>query len=270
MKTTHYITLLLSGASLLVPLQASLESILAPLPEPEPIVVEDVGNQDEAVKMVKTPVYKIDPITSFDLKESLEIAMEERMGIDGRVTIVPLRDLPDFSQFGKPFSVSIITAPARLSRNSMLLRFQLENEKGIIGDWAVPFQAHLIRDVWFVKAHLRRGDIATPSDFDVRPVDMLIDPDSVPADRDTLSRHEYSRSLTPGRPLTWRDLAERSLISKGEMVEVVANRGLLAITTRAVSRQDGVEGDIIVLRNLDSSREFSARVVSKNKVEVVF
>ncbi len=269
---TKTLGLLLGLISSVVSLQGSLESILAPLPEPAPVVSEissDIKASKEKVAVLE-PEVRIDPIGPFDLKESLEMALEDRLQLEGEVTIVPLRELPDLSDYGKPFSVTLITSPARLSRNSMLLRFQLENELGVVGDWAVPFQARLNRDVWYVKAHLRKGDIATPSDFEIRQIDLLREPDSVPASRETLARHEYSRNLTPGRPLVWRDLAERSLISKGEMVEVVANKGLLAISTRAISRQDGVQGDIIVLRNLDSSREFSARVVSENKVEVTF
>lgn len=255
-----------------VSLLGNLESILAPLPQPEPIVLrtETKGEEAKESPLAVVPVVRKDPISAMDLKESLEMALEERLKIDGDVSIMPLRGLPDLSAHGKPFSLSLVTSPGRLSRNSMLLRFQLENESGVIGDWAVPFQARLNRRVWYVKAHLRQGDLATPSDFEMREIDLLREPDAVPASQEMLSRHEYSRNLTPGRPLVWRDLVERSLISKGEIVEVVAHKGLLAISTRAVSRQDGVKGDVIVLRVLDSSREFSARVVSENKVEVTF
>src|SRR5690606_41107435 len=111
---------------------------------------------------------------------------------------------------------------------------------------------------------------ASPSDLEMREIDLLLEPHAVPAESDSLYSREYSRDIAPGRPLAWSDLAQRSLVRKGSTVEAVAKNGLLSITMRALARQDGVAGDIVVLRNLDSSKEFSARVVGEGRVEAVF
>ena len=164
----------------------------------------------------------------------------------------------------------MMNVPGRLTRGNILLRFQVENEKGVLGEWSVPFRAHLFTDVWFAKSQLRRGEIASASDFSMRQLDLLQEPDAVPAALELLLRHEYSRDIAPNKPLLWSDLTSRSLIRKGSVVEVSSVSGLLAITMRAIARQDGSNGDIILLRNIDSAKEFSARVTGENRAEVIF
>lgn len=255
-------------------LRASLEDILAPLPENDvevETVVSTVANVFEAKSnetRIETQLFE--GIQILDIHEALVQSLEEALRPGGELTLIPLRELPDLSEYSHPFNLNLVSIPSRLTRGNVLLRFQVENERGILGEWSIPFRVHLYSEVWHVKTRLRRGDLATPSDFELRQVDMLADPDSVPATLETLLGHEYSRDIMPGKPLVWADLTERSLVRKGDIVEVVATKGLMAITMRAVARQDGGEGDIIVLRNFDSAKEFSARVVGENKTEVIF
>lgn len=262
--------------------RASLEDILAPLPVAEiasvskPAVREafeqtpTVNKPVEAVVLSKVVEESIDPILVSDVQDAITEAVERSLRPAGELTLIPLRDFPDLSPYSRPFEVNLVQVPSRLSRGNVMLRYQVENEKGILGEWSMPFRVHLYSDVWFPRAHLRRGDIATPSDFEIRQLDLLAEPDAVPATLESLLRHEYSRDIVPGQPLVWRDLMERAMVRKGDVVEVTAVNGLLAITMRAVARQDGSDGDLIVLRNLDSAKEFSARVIGENRAEVAF
>lgn len=259
--------------------RASLEDILAPLPVAE--IASVSRNTARKVEQEKAPVavrHEVenitveeevsDPILASDIHDELVLALANNLRPTGDLTLVPLRDFPDLTPYSRPFVVNLVQVPNRLSRGNIMLRYQVENEKGILGEWSMPFRVHLYSEVWFPRAHLRRGDIATPSDFESRQLDLLAEPDAVPATLESLLRHEYSRDLMPGKPLVWRDLMERALIRKGDVVEVSAVSGLLAITQRAVARQDGSKGDLILLRNIDSSKEFSARVVGENRAEI--
>lgn len=264
-------------------LRASLEDILAPLPVAE-VTVASVApvrsidrlqaptRQQEIFESVaiEQPQFAADAILPSDVHEELTRAMQSHLRPAGDLTLVPLRELPDVSNYSHPFRVNLVSVPSRLFRGNVNLRYQVENEKGVLGEWTVPFRVHLYSDVWFPRAHLRAGDLAVPSDFEIRQVDLLVETDAVPAALESLMRHEYARDIVPGKPLQWRDLMERSLVRKGDVVEVSAVNGLLAISMRAVARQDGSDGDLILLRNIDSAKEFSARVIGENRVEVIF
>ena len=259
-------------------LRASLAEVLAPLP------VEDLSaatapqaeEQDVVIAGSRASApdratrHAFEPISSNDLLSAIVIELEDSMRPNGSITLNPLRELPDLSNYAKPFSATLLNIPSRLGRGNLLLRFQIENEKGVLGEWSVPFGVHVYSEVWYARAHLRAGNLATASDFEIREVDLLNEPDAVPARMEVLMRHEYSRDIAPGKPLVWKDLSQRSLVRKGDIVEVTAINGLMAISMRAVARQDGSDGDVILLRNVDSSKDFPARVVSEGRAEVIF
>lgn len=261
-------------------LRASLEDILAPLPVAEISAVStskirSVAPMSSVQKIIETAPpaeesFAENAILTSDVQDAITGELAANLRIAGDLTLVALRDLPDLSAYSQPFVVELNNVPASLSRGNVLLRFQVENEKGVLGEWTVPFRVHLFSEVWYPRSHLRRGELASPSDFESRAVDLLAEPTAVPATLESLLRHEYSRDVIPGKPLKWTDLIERSLVRKGDVVEVSAVNGLLAITMRAVARQDGSDGDLILLRNIDSSKEFSARVIGENRVEVIF
>lgn len=256
--------------------RASLDDILAPLPEAELAVSTSQAHSAAARSAAKSAPETVEEDVYFqailadDVRSELINKMESALRPSGNLTMIPLRDMPDLSSYSHPFSVTLMNTPASLSRGTTMVRFQVENEKGVLGEWNVPFRLHLYSEVWYSRSRLNRGEIASPSDFEIREVDLLAEPDAVPAALELLLRHEYGRDIAPGKPLVWKDLVERSLVRKGDLVEVTAVNGLLAITMRAVARQDGTNGDIILLRNLDSAKEFAARVVGENRAEVIF
>lgn len=266
--------------------QASLEEILAPLPEPveEPAAVDEVEESPipevdatealivevEKELAIEEPEMPFVPISKFDLLAELERAIQLHYRPDGQLTLMPLRELPDLSDYSQPFDVLPLSLPSRLSDSNIYLRFQVENRKGVIGEWTTSFRPHLFSEVWYISSFLRRGELAQRSDFDVREIDVLRHPDAVIANLEVLLQHEYSRDLRPGKPLIWQDLKERSMVKKGSVVDVFVSRGLLAINMKAIARQDGVEGDVILLQNIESRKEFPARVVGVNRTEVSF
>lgn len=265
--------------------RASLEDILAPLPVAQvniapvtkvsrasaPGVEQQEGRSQGAIEdTIETVEESIDPILASDIRDGLVKVLENTLRPNGEITLIPLREMPDLTNYSRPFNINVINAPGRLSRGNVLLTFQVENEKGILGQWSLPFRTHLYSDVWYPRTPLMRGELASASDFEIGQVDLLVTPDAVPASLEMLLRHEYSRDIKPGSPLVWQDLMERSLVRKGDVVEVSAVQGLLAITVRAVARQDGSAGDLILLKNIDSAKEFSARVIGENRAEIVF
>ncbi len=228
----------------------------------------DAGQRDAEVPVkIEKPLY---PINEDDLLSSIEREIHTQLRPAGRVSLAPMRRLPDLSSHSQPFSVRLSRLPGRLSKNTLYVTIQVENDEGVLGNWDIPFRAHLYSDVWFAKAHLRKGDLASVSDFEVRQVDLLMEPDAVVAKLEVLQRHEYSRDIRPGHPLEWTDLAERSLVRKGQVVDVIAYQGMIGISMRAKAQQDGLKGDMVFLRNLESNKDFTGEVIGEGRVQVSF
>jgi flagella basal body P-ring formation protein FlgA len=54
------------------------------------------------------------------------------------------------------------------------------------------------------------------------------------------------------------------------MVRLVANIGAVRVTARAEALQDGRAGQAIRVRNVDSNRIVSGRVIDRNLVEIEY
>ncbi len=275
--------------------EASLDEILAPLPEIErteldsdegAVYVSETGkkelrsqDQSKSNPEVDAPEASIEevefvpprkPITEIALLKAIEEEVDALLKPAGQVSLSPLRQLPNLSQYDQPFNVVVSRLPGRLSGKSMQLSVQVQNDEGVLGNWNIPFRPRLYSDVWFTKAPLRKGDLATVSDFEARQVDLLVEPDAVVARLEVLQRHEYRHDLRPGHPLEWTDLVERSLVRKGEIVDVIAYQGMIGITMRAKVQENGVRGDMVFLRNLESNKEFAGEVIDEGRVQVTF
>jgi flagella basal body P-ring formation protein FlgA len=113
------------------------------------------------------------------------------------------------------------------------------------------------------------GQAFDPARLELQRCDLLRERDALPAsisDRDYL----FARAVPAGRTLVWRDLTRRPLVRKGDTVEVSAVEGSLTVTIHALATQNGGRGDLVLVRNLESKKEFTAVVVDENRVQVRF
>ena len=287
--------LFVSAFCFAVSVQASLDEILAPLPEIDEAELEseevsasasttdnnNSSSQDRSkgtqvaeslpvaiVEKAFVPTRK--PITEAVLLKAIEEEVNVLLKPAGQISLSPMRQLPKLSQYDQPFNVVVSRLPGRLSGKSIQLSVQVQNAEGVLGNWDIPFRPHLYSDVWFTMAPLRKGDLAKVSDLEARQVDLLSEPDAVVARLEVLQRHEYRNDLRPGQPLEWTDLVERSLVRKGEIVDVIAYQGMIGITMRAKVQENGVRGDMVFLRNLESNKEFAGEVIDEGRVQVTF
>lgn len=65
-------------------------------------------------------------------------------------------------------------------------------------------------------------------------------------------------------------LESPSVLKKGDRVRLVAKSGLLRVETVAEASSDAAKGESVLVKNLDSGRMITARVVDSDTVEVLF
>jgi flagella basal body P-ring formation protein FlgA len=189
--------------------------------------------------------------------------------LTGELQLDPVRvwDLPALPD-GTPARLVVTEFPSTLS-SSMLLRCRLDTGSTPLPPWSISVRAQLWADVWTAREPMETGDLFDPSRLEVHRCDLLHEHDALPAtvsDRDYL----FARSVPAGRALIWRDLVRRPLVRKGETVEVSAVDGPLTVTVKALAIQNGGRGDLVLVRNLESKKEFTAVVVDENHVQVRF
>lgn len=163
--------------------------------------------------------------------------------------------------------VTVLDFPATPG-SSMLVRCHIDGDAPL-GDFSFILHAALWADAWATQQPLVPGAPFDVTSLETRRVDFLREHDIVPT---TISGRSYNfaRALPTGRLLTWHDLVRRPLVRKGDSVEVSAAEGALLITMKALCLENGAEGDTVAVRNPESRKEFSARVIDQNHVQIQF
>jgi len=157
-------------------------------------------------------------------------------------------------------------APDNRGDWSPLVALKVDGE--IYGKWRVVCGVDLYRPVYMTTQRLLRGDI--PLKPAVEQVICNIYEETsrpVPASQNLMS-YEMQRNLSEGQFLTWDDITRRPAVRKGDTVDAVFQKGRLSVTMQALSLQDGLVEDIILLKNPRTRAEF-AGVISATGVVYV-
>ena len=150
------------------------------------------------------------------------------------------------------------------------VRFHIESGGNHIGSWQETLRASLWRPVWVATRRLDRGATPDASSCGLKNIDTLAENLSyVPADTD-LSIYEMAQGVGQDRPLTSRDLSLRPLVRKNQLVDVIVSEGSLNITMKGLALGTAGAGEMVSIRNPDSRKDFQAKVVGINTVQVKF
>jgi len=206
--------------------------------------------------------------TQAELLAGLTRQLSERFQTKGELQLELTRPWTPLAAATGSVETVILDCPARLTP-TLLLQVQLQTDSRSLGTFSLMLKAQLFREVWAARAPIERGTTFDPNQLDTRRVDVLQQRDTVPSDG-AETDFTYTTSVPAGRLLAWRDLTRRSLIRKGQIVEVAAIDGTLTITTKALAMENGAAGDTVKLRNLESKRDFSALVVAEARAQVRF
>jgi flagella basal body P-ring formation protein FlgA len=141
---------------------------------------------------------------------------------------------------------------------------------GIVAeDDSLVLRAALWRDAWVSRQPLPAGSGFDPAALETRRIDALRERAALPATAGDRS-YIFATQVPADHVLTWRDLARRPWVHKGEVIDVVAAEGDLLVTLKAMALENGGRGDVVTVRNLESHKDISGLVVAENKVEVRF
>lgn len=202
-------------------------------------------------------------------KAQLASQIIERFKLEGDLELTlrsPWRELPAGTT---PWVVRIIDFPNLMSGN-FTVRYVLSSGAVRYEQNAV-LSLNLWRDIYVVRTQGEPGDVVDALELDLRRTDML-----TASARDTIVSGAlatdlvYRNRVQPGRALTTRDVTRRSLVRKGQEVDVLAVDGALSISMKGLALQSGSVGDTILVRNTTSKRDIRAQVVSEGRVEVKF
>lgn len=150
-------------------------------------------------------------------------------------------------------------------RFNLILRVNGE----VVENLAVSGTLEAMAEVAIAAGDLRRGALIEAGDIEMaeRDLNQLRSPCFDAAE---LVGKRLKRSLRPGDAFERASIEFPPLVKRGEMVTMTARRGALVVTTRGLAQQNGLEGDMIRVRNTTSNKDILCRVTGPEAVSVEF
>lgn len=243
----------------------ALSSILAPLrearektPEKKEVTEAEEENVRSSYRVIKLSdvLSRMEKQLASEIEASSELNLTSRFNWSG----LKVRDDLDWDvRLKTPFNPS--------PNGRWYPSFEFLVDGVVMSNYRIPIQVALFKKIWIVDRNVERGSgVGQPATRGV--VRDIYAERVMPIGADQkLDHYEASRSLSKGRVLSWDDLEERPQVRKNAIVDVEFNKGPLEIKMRGRAMDDGMKGDLVTIRNLNTSREFIALVRGENRVE---
>jgi flagella basal body P-ring formation protein FlgA len=217
-----------------------------------------------AIQNAGTPT----PFTRDQVLAALTRAIAARFNFEGDLQLDLIRPWTPPARVASVWELNVLEFPS-VPSSSMMLRCRVLADAAPVAEATFVVRAQLWRDVWSTRQPLTAGALFDASMLEAHRADVLRERDALPAAVGDRS-YVFARAVPAGRTLTWRDVARRPLVKKGDLVEVSAVDGPLAITMKALAMENGAHGEMVTVRNPESRKDFAAMVVDENRVQVRF
>lgn len=116
---------------------------------------------------------------------------------------------------------------------------------------------------------LRRGEVLSVGDLE----EQVVAPESVPVDSmrqlEDFVGKQMRYSVAKGRPVFHRDVAEPTVVGRGDLVELQVLGGGIVVRTAARTLQPGALGDLIMVETQEPRRRLMAKVLSGSAVAIL-
>jgi flagella basal body P-ring formation protein FlgA len=205
------------------------------------------------------------------LKELLTAAIqEEHVKSRGELELSFNRPWNNLTVPDDVLAVKLKELPSSGVSANFICRFELLAGAESVGVFQQPLQANVWKEVVVARSNLLRGQLLKDADIAPERRDLLALRDyvtQIPTDDPYI---EFRENVPAGTPLTTRVLRLRAIVKRGRVLDAVLQEDSMTISVKAEALEDGVPGQPIRVRNIQSKREFRGKVQDEQTVMVMF
>jgi flagellar basal body P-ring formation protein FlgA len=132
----------------------------------------------------------------------------------------------------------------------------------------VPVRVKVMRNIVILRNHLPRGVTLTLADVDMRRIDISSETADYFQSTSDVVGHILTRSVRAGRQLNRHDIAAADVIKRGELVTLLAETQGFAVRMQGKALTDGSRGELIRVKNVNSSRIIEGIVKAPGIIQV--
>ena len=223
--------------------------------------------EKNTVPSVKKEVFVLDERTVLD---EIKFQIASHFAVQGDLRLYFEKPWQEIRMDSPVWEIVMTSLPAQGLRSRFYVSFELWIDGKRHMSRQEGMRSELWVDAYVAMQQIERGAVMRDGLVSVKPVDSLSFYQGCVDIGTNLTDYIAVNGIKAGEPVFWRDLRERPLIQKNALIDVVAEEGNLKITLKAKALEDGAKGQLIRIRNLQSSNDIQAEVIGINQAKVYF
>jgi len=217
----------------------------------------------EVEKTQTLPYFRL---TYEDAEGALGQALAERgagVKVEAKITN---RDEDFMFSYSQPISVEIRGLRFDATTRRFTANMASVAGKDVLSVKAITGRFEEMVEVPVLKQSKRAGDIIQASDLELRNYPKARARSDTLTDISSLVGKSPGRVISAGRPIRVQELAQPTMVKKNDMVKMIFNQGMMAISTNGQAMTSGAKGSVIGVKNLTSKKIVHGTVQDENTV----
>lgn len=143
----------------------------------------------------------------------------------------------------------------------------LDNNKEISQTFWVTGQTDLSKQAYVARKALKPGEQININDFELKPINVTYLKGS-PLNESEFSELVAAKYISSGQTLLIEDTKKELAAKKGQVIKVLAGTEELEVTMQATAEESGIVGDLIKIKNFESQRMMTGKLIEKGVVRL--
>ena len=165
-----------------------------------------------------------------------------------------------------PLRIEILEPAFNRMASTSILRCELRAGRQLVGTWQVPVYARLWRKVVVAETALQRGQLLSDAALTLERRDVLTLRDPLYELPSAAAAYELAESVSAGAPMTARVFRLKPVVFRGKTVTAMMTDNTLTISLKVEVLEEGVPGQLVRVRNLQSRRELRGKVQDEQTI----
>lgn len=140
----------------------------------------------------------------------------------------------------------------------------------VVGNIPVRVEVEALAEMVIAVRQIDHGSIVTLQDVALKKLDISVTQGRYLGSTSEVIGKKVRSTIRPNTPFKADQLEKVALVKSGQIVTIVAENDRMRVTMTGKAKSAGGEGDMINVQNMNSLKEFPARIVDANTVLVAF
>jgi flagella basal body P-ring formation protein FlgA len=140
----------------------------------------------------------------------------------------------------------------------------------VVKNISIPVEVAALTDMVVAVRPLDRGMVISQSDVAIQKRDIASAPGRICRSLSEAIGKRVRIAMRGNLPIRSDFLEKVPLVKYGQLVTIIAENDVMRVTATGKAMNSGAEGDMVMVRNLNSHKDLPARVVDSETVKVDF